>query len=70
MSKAKSTSRARVKKAGRPKMPDGETAGRRINVRIYKEDETALAHICKSQGVGEGEAVRRALRDLASRIWT
>lgn len=70
MSTPKTTPRKRVRKVGRPKKPRALRAGRRIAVRLYVDDEAALKHCCDALNVKEGEAVRRALRDLASRIWT
>jgi hypothetical protein len=55
-------------KRGRPALPRGERAARRITVRVRAADEKIIAQLCKRLDVGESELVRRALQALAARV--
>jgi hypothetical protein len=64
----KKKSTRRKPKVGRPPLPLEKRWTRRINVRVYREDDDALARICAALDVNEGEATRRALRTYAASL--
>jgi hypothetical protein len=55
------------KRAERPSLASATRTTRRATARLYAEDERALADLCEQLELGEGDVIRRALRELAKR---
>ncbi len=68
MSKAETSKRRkRAPGAGRPALPPGKRADRRITVRLYAEDEALMIALCEALGMSEAEVMRHGLQELARR---